>query len=88
MKKHADWVVYILRRETRRGRCKGEPEPGDFISLADGEALCLDCAGLVQIEYLSVGDWAGLCHGPLDTSISHPSAVRPTTLTRTRRFLS
>ncbi len=49
---------YILRGETRCGRCKRELWQKEFICLTGGEALCLDCAGLAHLEYLPAGDTA------------------------------
>jgi hypothetical protein len=70
--------------------------PGDCRGLVAASGTCDDlaacCAWIVRAwltwSKLPAGDSASLCHWPLDTSISYPSAVRPTTLTRTRRFLS
>ena len=56
--KENDKIVFILRRETRCGRCQCELCRGDFICLTGGEAICLKCAGLAHLEYLPAGDTA------------------------------
>jgi hypothetical protein len=53
-----DRVVFILRGETRCGRCQCELDKGNFICLTGGEAICLKCAGLAHLEYLPAGDTA------------------------------
>ena len=58
MTETSDRIVFILRRDTRCGRCAKELGPGDFICLSGNDALCLDCADLGHLEFLPSGDAA------------------------------
>jgi hypothetical protein len=56
--KSKDIVVFMVRRDTECSECKQELCKGSFIRLADGKALCLECADLDHLEYLPRGDAA------------------------------
>jgi hypothetical protein len=56
--KSKDIVVFIVRRETKCADCGEELEPGRGIRVENDRALCLDCADLGHLEFLSSGNTA------------------------------
>jgi hypothetical protein len=52
-------VVFEILRDSECAQCKTELERGEFLTLDGKEALCKDCAGLADLEFLPSGD-AGL----------------------------
>jgi hypothetical protein len=56
--KSKDIVVFIIRRETKCAECGEELGPGRWIRVENDKALCLDCADLGHLEYLSSGNTA------------------------------
>jgi hypothetical protein len=53
-----DLLVFIIRKESQCAECGEELWPGSFITLEKKGALCLSCADLDHLEYLSSGDAA------------------------------
>ncbi len=51
-------LVFRVRRDTRCGECDVELERGSLLRVEGGRALCLACADLDHLEYLSRGDAA------------------------------
>ena len=51
-------VVFRVRRDTRCSECSTELGRGSMIHLQDEKALCLECADLGRLEFLSRGDTA------------------------------
>ncbi|HSB06335.1 MAG TPA: DUF2293 domain-containing protein [Thermodesulfobacteriota bacterium] len=53
-----DILVFIVRRDTKCSECGEELWSGSFLYLEKDKALCLSCADLGHLEYLSSGDAA------------------------------
>jgi hypothetical protein len=53
-----DILVFIVRRDTECSECGEELWRGSFLFLEKDKALCLSCADLDHLEYLSSGDAA------------------------------
>ena len=51
-------VVFEILRDSECAQCKTELERGEFLTLDGKEALCMDCAGLADLEFLPSGDAA------------------------------
>jgi hypothetical protein len=49
-------LVFIVRRDTKCSECGEELWSGSFLCLEKDKALCLSCADLDQLEYLTSGD--------------------------------
>src|ERR1044072_6487844 len=55
-KKSPDPVVFMIRRDTRCGRCNQELADGQMLTLKDDAALCIQCAGMGELVLLPSGD--------------------------------
>ena len=53
-----DRVVFEIVRDSECAQCKTELDRGEFLTLDGQEALCMDCAGLGDLEFLPSGDAA------------------------------
>jgi hypothetical protein len=53
-----EFVVFMVRRETRCKECGQELWRGSLLRLEKGEPLCLECADLGHLEFLPAGDTA------------------------------
>jgi hypothetical protein len=53
-----DIVVFIIRRDTKCAECGEELGPGRWIRVENDKALCMTCADLAHLEYLSSGNTA------------------------------
>ena len=51
-------VVFRVRRDTKCSECGAELGRGSMVRLQDEKALCLECADLGSLEFLSRGDTA------------------------------
>lgn len=70
-----DIVVFIIRRDSQCSGCGKELWRGSFLRLEKEKALCLACAGLDHLEYLSSGD-AALTRRAIKNSKIHAKVVR------------
>ena len=53
-----DIVVFMVRRETKCAECGQELCDGSLLRLEDNRPLCLDCADLGHLEFLTSGNTA------------------------------
>lgn len=53
-----DIVVFMVRRETKCAECGRELFDGEMLRMEDNRPLCLDCADLGHLEFLSSGNTA------------------------------
>lgn len=53
-----DIVVFLVRRETKCAECGRELFDGNLLRLEDDRPLCLDCADLGHLEFLTSGNTA------------------------------
>ena len=53
-----DIVVFMVRRETKCAECGKELFGGNMLRLEDDRPLCLDCADLGHLEFLTSGNTA------------------------------
>ena len=51
-------VVFEILRDSECSQCKTELERGEFLTLDGKEPLCMDCAGLADLDFLPSGDAA------------------------------
>jgi len=51
-------VVFEILRDSECAQCKTELERGELLILDGREALCMECAGLADLEFLPSGDAA------------------------------
>lgn len=56
--KSKDLLIYIIRRDSQCAECGEELLHGSFLYLEKGKPLCLSCADLDHLEFLSRGDMA------------------------------
>jgi hypothetical protein len=56
--KPGELVVFMVRRETACGECGRELWRGSLLRLENDKALCMECADLDHLEFLSRGDAA------------------------------
>lgn len=54
----ADIVVFMVRRETRCAECERELFDGNLLRMEENRPLCLDCADLGHLEFLTSGNTA------------------------------
>lgn len=75
-----DIVVFITRREGKCAECGTEFFDGAMIRLEDGRPLCLDCADLGHLEFLTRGNTAltrrASKHSPLRAVVVQWSRTR------------
>lgn len=55
-KESSDTVVFSIRRESKCGKCSKAMGDGGFLTLRDGQPLCMDCADLADLAFLPSGD--------------------------------
>jgi hypothetical protein len=64
-----DIVVFMVRRDTKCAECGRELFDGNLLRMEDNRPLCLDCADLGHLEFLSSGNTAltrrAIKHSPL-----------------------
>src|SRR6266540_1533177 len=53
-----DIVVFMVRRETKCAECGQELFDGNMLRMEDNRPLCLDCADLGHLEFLTSGNTA------------------------------
>ena len=51
-------VVFMVRRETKCAECGRELFDGNLLRMEDNRPLCLDCADLGHLEFLTSGNTA------------------------------
>jgi formylmethanofuran dehydrogenase subunit E len=56
--KSTDIVVFMVRRETKCAECGKELFDGNLLRMEDNRPLCLDCADLGHLEFLTSGNTA------------------------------
>lgn len=55
---NTDIVVFMVRRETKCAECGLELFDGEMLRLEENRPLCLDCADLGHLEFLTAGNTA------------------------------
>ena len=79
-KKNDDLVVFIARQDGKCAECGAEILGGSMIRLENGQPLCLDCADLGHLEFLSRGNAAltrrATKHSPLRAVVVQWSRAR------------
>ena len=75
-----DIVVFMVRRETKCAECAGELFDGTLLRMEDNRPLCMDCADLGHLEFLSAGNTAltrrATKHSPLRAVVVRWSPAR------------
>ena len=57
-KTSSDVVVFLILRDSVCAKCNAEMPDGSLLTLRDGQALCMACAGLGDLVLLPSGDTA------------------------------
>ncbi len=55
-KNSEDIVVFMIRRDTQCAKCRKEMFDGNLLTLRDEQPLCMTCAGLDDLTFLTSGD--------------------------------
>ena len=75
-----DIVVFMVRRETKCAECGRELFDGNLLRMEDNRPLCLDCADLGHLEFLTSGNTAltrrATKHSPLRAVVVQWSRTR------------
>ncbi len=75
-----DILVFMVRRETKCAECGRELFDGNLLRLEDNRPLCLDCADLGHLEFLTSGNTAltrrATKHSPLRAVVVRWSHAR------------
>lgn len=78
--KPTDIVVFMVRRETKCAECGQELFGGNLLRMEDNRPLCLDCADLGHLEFLTSGNAAltrrATKHSPLRALVVRWSRAR------------
>jgi hypothetical protein len=73
-------VVFMVRRETKCAECGRELCDGNLLRMEDNHPLCLDCADLGHLEFLTSGNTAltrrATKHSPLRAVVVRWSRTR------------
>lgn len=75
-----DIVVFMVRREAKCAECERELFDGNLLRMEDNRPLCLDCADLGHLEFLTAGNTAltrrATKHSPLRAVVVRWSRAR------------
>ena len=55
-KQGGEIVVFVIRQESKCGKCGAQLRDGSLLAIRQGVGLCIGCAGLADLAYLPAGD--------------------------------